>query len=85
MPLSEKTKNRLLVPFAISPIMKRCALPGIIGMLVLAAGFVQKISWLKVVGLVLVAPVLWVYFVIIFVFMPVLILDKIRRGRTRPR
>ncbi len=74
-----------MAPFAISPIMKRCALPGIIGMFALAAGFVQKIGWLKVVGFVLVAPMLWVYFVIIFVFMPMLILDKIRRGKTRPR
>jgi len=85
MPLSDKTKNRLLAPFAISPIMKRCALPSIIGMLALAVGFVQKIGWLKVIGLVLVAPIIWIYFVIIFVFMPFLIFDMIRRGRRHTR
>jgi hypothetical protein len=65
--------------------MKWCALPGIVGMVVLAVGFVQKIHWLKVAGLVLIAPMLWIYFVIIFVFLPMLIFGKIRRGRKDTR
>jgi hypothetical protein len=83
MPLSEKTKNRLIAPLAISPIMKRCALPGLIGMVLLAVGFVQKIRWLKITGLILIAPMLWVYFVILFIFLPILIFSKIRKGKTR--
>ncbi len=85
MPLSDKTKNRLLIPFAISRIMKWCALPGIFGMFVFAIGSIQKISWVKVAGLLLVAPILWVYFVIVFIFLPYSIFDKIRRSRGQMR
>jgi hypothetical protein len=83
MPLSQKTKNRLLMPFAISPIMKWCGFPGIIGMLMIVFGSVWKIGWLKVAGFVLAAPIFWVYFVVIFIFTPFLIFDKIRRCISR--
>ena len=43
IPRSERIKRALITPFAISPIMKWCAVPGIVGMVVLAIGFVQKI------------------------------------------
>jgi len=65
--------------------MKRCAVPSLIGIVVLAIGFIQKIRWLEIVGVILAAPILWVYFVIIFVFMPMLIFGKIRRGRKDTR
>ena len=65
--------------------MKWGALPGIVGMIVLAIGFIQKIYWLEVVGIVLAAPIFWVYFVIIFIFLPYLIFDKIRKGRKQAR
>ena len=85
MQLSQKMKYRLMMPFAISPIMKWCALPGIIGMVALTIGFVQKIRWLEIVGVALAAPMFWVYFVIVFFFMPYLIFDKIRKGRKKAR
>lgn len=83
MPLSEKAKNRLLIPFAISPILKWCALPGLIGMVLIVLGVVQKVGWLKIVGLVLAAPVIWCYLVVVFIFFPFLVFDRWRRGRTR--
>ena len=85
MPLSEKTKNRLLAPLAISPIMQKCALPGIVGLLLVGVGFWKKLGRLKIVGIVLAAPVLWAYVVVTFVFIPMVIFDKIRRGKTHTR
>jgi len=80
MPLSEKTKNWLLMPFAISPIMKWGALPGIIGLVFIAVGILKKVGWLKIAGVVLAAPMFWCYFVVIFIFLPYLVFDKIRRS-----
>jgi hypothetical protein len=80
MPLSEQTKNRLLMPFAISPIMKWGAFPGIVGLVLIAIGVVKKVGWLKIAGVVLAAPMLWCYFVVIFIFLPYLMFDKIRRS-----
>lgn len=65
--------------------MKWCALPGIIGIILLAIGFIQKIHWLEILGAVLAAPIFWVYFVIIFIFLPYLIFDKIRKGRKQAK
>ena len=75
--LSEKTKNRLLAPLAISPIMEKGALPGLIGFLLFGLGFWLKAGWLKVVGMVFMLPILWVYAVIIVIFFPMLIFDSI--------
>ena len=80
MPLSEKTKNRLLMPFAISPILKWGALPGILGLVLIAIGVVKKIGWLKFAGAVLAAAMFWCYFVVIFIFLPYLVFDRIRKG-----
>jgi len=85
MPFSQNTKNRLLTPFGISPLVKWATFPGIFGLLMFAFGIVLKIGWLKIVGLVLAAPLLWAYFVTIFIFMPTLIFDRIRRGGSRAR
>jgi len=52
-------------------------------MVLLAVGVLQKIGWVKVLGLVLAAPVFWCYFGVIFIFLPLLIIDKLRRGRGR--
>lgn len=79
MPLSENTKHILLAPFAISHIMDRCWLPGIIGILMFALGFWRHAGWLKVTGLVLAAPIIWVYAVVIFVFIPFAIFDHVWR------
>ena len=85
MPLSEKTKSWLFAPFAISPIIKWCALPGLIGMALFVVGVVKKLGWLKVIGVVLAAPVLWCYFVLIFIYFPMLIFDSLRRRKTQGR
>ena len=79
MLLNEKTRNVLLAPFAISRIMKRCWLPGLLGLLLLAVGVWQHVGWLKIAGIVLAAPVIWVYAVLIFVFFPFILFDSVRR------
>ena len=81
MPLSEKTKNLLLAPFAISHIFNRCWLPGLVGFLLFAVGAWQQAVWLQIAGLVLAAPILWVYAVVMFVFFPFAVFDRVRRSR----
>lgn len=81
MPLSEKTKNLLLAPFAISYILDRCWLPGLVGFLLVAAGAWQQAVWLQIAGIVLAAPILWVYAVVMFVFLPFAVFDRVRRSR----
>ena len=80
MALSSKTKNILLAPFAISHIMERCWLPGLVGFLLLAVGVWQRVTWLKIAGIVLAAPVIWVYTVVIFFFIPFAVFDRVRRS-----
>lgn len=79
MPLSEKTKHILLAPFAISRIMQRCWLPGLIGVLLFALGVWQHVGWRKGTGIVLAAPIIWVYAVVIFAFLPFAVFDHVRR------
>lgn len=79
MPLSARTKNILAAPLAVSCIMQRCWLPGVVGLLLLALGWWRDIVWLKVAGVVLAGPILWVYAVVIFVLLPFAVFDSIRR------
>jgi hypothetical protein len=79
MRLNEKTKNILLAPLAISHIMERCWLPGLVGLLLFAVGVWQHVSWLKIAGIVLAAPIIWVYAVLMFVFFPFTLFDSVRR------
>ena len=81
MPLSDKAINLLLAPFAISPIIKWCGFPGVIGLLIAAAGLIRDIAWLKVAGAILAAPVIWCSFVLFFIYFPLLILDRLLGGR----
>ena len=76
MPLPEKTKNLLLNTIAVSPILKRFMLPGIIGMLLTGVGVWQEMEWLTITGLVLAAPVLWCYVVVIIVYPLILLFSK---------
>ena len=69
----------LIAPFAISRIVQRFALPGSAGLLLLALGIWQDIGWAKVAGVILAAPILWAYAVLIFGYVPCLIVDGIRR------
>jgi hypothetical protein len=79
VPLSEKTRNVLLAPFAISHIMQRFWLPGLAGLLLFAVGAWRHVSWLKIAGIVLAAPIIWVYAVVMLVFFPYLLFDSLRR------
>jgi len=65
------------MPFAISPIMRIGALPGLIGLCMMVIGIYQQIDGLKIVGFVLTIPILWVYFVIMFIYIPFAIVDKL--------
>lgn len=85
MPLSERTKSLLLAPFAISPIMRRFSLPGLVGLLLFAVGVWQNVDWLRVIGIILAAPIIWVYAVLMFVYFPFLLFDSIRRSLNKPR
>jgi len=60
--------------------MRRFSLPGLIGLLILAIGVWQKLEWLKVIGIILLAPVIWVYIVLLLVYVPYLLFDGIRRS-----
>lgn len=77
MALSERTKHLLLNAIAVSPIMQRFALPGIVGALLIGLGVWQKITWLTITGLILAAPVLWCYFVIMVIYPIVLLFEKL--------
>jgi hypothetical protein len=85
MPLSEQTKTILLAPFAVSPILKRCAWPGLAGFLVFGIGLWQKVDWLMVIGAILAAPIIWVYAVVLFVYFPYILFDSIRRSLNRSK
>ena len=85
IPPSQNTKTRLLTPFGISPLVKWATFPGIFGLLMVAFGFRLEIGWLKMVGLVLAAPLCLAYFVYIFVFIPSWLLEKNREARSRAR
>lgn len=68
IPLSEKTKNLLLMPLAISPILKWCALQGFVGWALITIGVHTNVGWLTAIGVVFAAPLLWCVFVIAFIF-----------------
>ena len=78
MRISDRTRNLLLAPFAISPIIGRFALPALIGVVLFVAGVWLQATWLKVIGVVLAAPILWAYAVLLFVYCPLLLFEAIR-------
>ena len=77
--ISQKVRNKLLALFAVSPIMKKWALPGMVGIILAGFGAWRRLVWLEIAGFVFAAPILWVYIVIIFVYFPLFLVDKIRR------
>lgn len=76
MLLSEKTRCLLMNTIAVSPILKRFMLPGIIGMLLTGVGVWQEMEWLTITGFILAAPVLWCYVVVIAVYPLILLFSK---------
>lgn len=85
MPISDKTRDLLLAPFAISPIIARFALPALIGVVLFVAGEWLQATWLKVIGVVLAAPIFWAYAVLLFVYCPILLLQAIRNRLNRTK
>ena len=73
MPLSEKIRNLGENAIAISPILRRFGGPGLIGLLLIGLGLWQDMTWLTIAGIILAAPVIWCYVVLIVVY-PLLIL-----------
>jgi len=80
MPLSDETKNRLLMPFAISRIMRFGALPGLIGFALIGIGYYLQIDRVIIIGFILAIPIFWVYFVITCIYFPYLLVDSIRKS-----
>ena len=78
--LSDRAKELLLAPFAISPIIGRFACPGVVGCVLFGIGVWQQMTWLKVTGAILAAPIVWAYAVLLFVYCPILLIEGIRKG-----
>ena len=74
--LSQKTKERLLTMIAVSPIVQRFALPGLIGLICIGLGVWLDILWLSITGLILATPVLYCYIVILIVYPVIFLFDK---------
>lgn len=62
---------------AVSPILQRFALPGIVGILIVALALWLQLHWLMVIGVVLLLPVLWCYLVILCFYLPMLMLEPL--------
>lgn len=77
MPLSVRTKELLLSAIAVSPILRRFGLPGVAGLLLIGVGWWQRFTWLTIAGVILAAPVLWCYFVIMVICPLVLLYEKL--------
>ncbi len=80
MPLSENIRNLAESAIAISPIVRRFALPGLVGFLLIGLGWWQQTTWLTIAGLILAAPILWCYVVLALVY-PLLFLFEKRQPR----
>ncbi len=54
-----------------------------VGVLLFAVGVWQHVSWLKVTGIILAAPIIWVYAVVMLVYFPYILFDSIRRSLSK--
>ena len=73
---SEEAKGRLWTMIAVSPILQRFALPGIVGMIVPGLGIWQDLQWLSIAGLILAVPMVWCCLLILVVYPIILLFDK---------
>ena len=71
MVIDTSKKDAHLMTLAISCILRRWLLPGIVGMLLFMLGFWLDIECVEIAGLILAAPGLSAYTVIIFVLLPI--------------
>jgi predicted RND superfamily exporter protein len=54
-------------------------LPGLLGILLAVIGYANKITWVTVIGLVLAAPIIWSYAVVLIVLPPLAVATALRR------
>ena len=80
MRVSERIRKGALAMIAVSPIFRRFSLPGIVGIACIFVGVWQEVTWLTVTGMILAAPVIWAYAVLMCVYFPWLLFDSIRRS-----
>lgn len=73
MPLSEKIRSLGENAIAISPILRRFGVPGLAGLLLIGLDLWQQTTWLTITGMILAAPVIWCYVVVMVVY-PLLLL-----------
>ena len=66
---------------AISCIMQQWLLPGIVGAVLFILGFWLDIECVEIAGLILAAPGLWAYTVIILVLLPIAASKRIQEIR----
>lgn len=79
MVIDTNKKDMHLVTRAISCIMQRWLLPGIVVLIML--GFWLDIERVKIAGLILASPGLWAYAVMLFVLLPIAALKRIQMIR----
>jgi hypothetical protein len=81
MVIDTSKKDAHLMTLAISGVMERWLLPAIVGVVLFVLGFWWDIECVEIAGLVLAAPGLWAYTVIIFVLFPIAALKHIQEIR----
>jgi hypothetical protein len=74
--LSEHAKERLWTMFAVSSILQRFVLPGMFGLAFIGVGIWKDIPWLLIAGLILAAPIVWCYVLIMVVYPIILLFEK---------
>ena len=76
---SARIRELLAAPFAISPIIQRFWLPGVIGIVCLTIAMSRDVGWLALLGAVPAAPIIWALAELILIHFPYLLYDAIRR------
>lgn len=79
MVIDTSKKDADLMMLAISCMMQRWLLPGIVVLIML--GFWLDIERVKIAGLILASPGLWAYAVMLFVLLPIASLKRIQEIR----
>ena len=81
MVIDTSKKDAHLMTLAISCIMQQWLLPGIVGAVLFILGFWLDIECVEIAGLILAAPGLWAYTVIILVLLPIAASKRIQEIR----
>ena len=78
MVIDTSKKDAHFMTLAMSCNMQRWLLPGIVGVVLFMLGFWLNIECVEIAGLILAAPGLWAYTIIIFVLLPIAALKRIQ-------